>query len=96
VESVATPPVKSVNGGDYMDATAPKAVGKSKGGEGMRLGLELYQKTFPHMTAILVGTRRTDPHGGMAPIPSTTQRWTYVCPSTTITSKYDRPALAQI
>jgi FAD synthetase len=36
--------------------------GKAKG-EGMREALQLYKDHFPKITAILVGTRRTDPHG---------------------------------
>ena len=36
-----------------------------KGGEGMRLALELYKSRFPEVEAILIGTRRSDPHGGM-------------------------------
>ena len=42
----------------------PHAVGKAKGGEGMRKALEIYKSKFPEITAILVGTRRGDPHGG--------------------------------
>jgi len=38
-------------------------VGKAKGGEGMRRALEVYKSKFSHIDAILVGTRRTDPHG---------------------------------
>jgi hypothetical protein len=43
---------------------AGTSVGKSKGGEGMRRGLELYKQRYPDIDAILVGTRRGDPHGG--------------------------------
>ena len=39
-------------------------VGKARGGEGMRRALEAYKVAFPHIEAILVGTRRDDPHGG--------------------------------
>lgn len=39
-------------------------VGKARGGEGMRQALERYKTEFPHIEAILVGTRRSDPHGG--------------------------------
>ncbi|KAF9523792.1 hypothetical protein CPB83DRAFT_862292 [Crepidotus variabilis] len=42
---------------------APRAVGKAKGGEGMRQALEMYTERFPNITAILIGTRRGDPHG---------------------------------
>ena len=37
---------------------------KAKGGEGMRDALAAYKEQFPHIEAILIGTRRTDPHGG--------------------------------
>lgn len=30
----------------------------------MRRALEFYKSRFPHIDAILIGTRRTDPHGG--------------------------------
>jgi hypothetical protein len=30
----------------------------------MREALELYRARFPTVEAILIGTRRTDPHGG--------------------------------
>lgn len=62
VESVVTP--AQSNGVDYMNSRKSKAVGKAKGGEGMRQALEMYKKKFPNITAILIGTRRSDPHGG--------------------------------
>jgi FAD synthetase len=34
----------------------------------MREALELYRARFPAVEAILIGTRRTDPHGGPCPI----------------------------
>jgi len=34
------------------------------GGEYMRQALQLYKDRFPNISAILVGTRRADPHGG--------------------------------
>ena len=68
VESTASPePSLSPGIKDHVDvdaATIHHAVGKSKGGEGMRRGLELYKKKYPNVDAILVGTRRGDPHGG--------------------------------
>ena len=33
----------------------------------MREALELYRARFPTVEAILIGTRRTDPHGGARP-----------------------------
>ena len=65
VESVNTPvpPQNGTSSSDYLDA-APKPVGKSRGGEGMLQALEAYKEQFPDISAILIGTRRTDPHGG--------------------------------
>lgn len=79
-EEEQTPTVESVNveipspnlnttgsgdGGESEGSTIQmKAVSNSKGGGGMRLALENYKKAFPKVTAILIGTRRTDPHGG--------------------------------
>ncbi|KAF9467210.1 hypothetical protein BDZ94DRAFT_1249851 [Collybia nuda] len=63
VESVITPAQK--NGTNYVDSRKPAshAVGKAKGAEGMRQALDIYKTRFPHISAILIGTRRTDPHG---------------------------------
>ncbi|KAI9056284.1 adenine nucleotide alpha hydrolases-like protein [Trametes sanguinea] len=55
VETVATPGSANAPVRDL-----PKHV---KGGEGMRMALELYKARFPHIEAILIGTRRGDPHG---------------------------------
>ncbi|KAF8895899.1 hypothetical protein CPB84DRAFT_1815946 [Gymnopilus junonius] len=82
VESVVTPTPREASGtsdsaSGYVDSESPqrpppptKAVGKSKGGEGMREALATYKHKFPHISAILIGTRRTDPHGGNETIPS--------------------------
>jgi len=69
IESVVTP--RGSDGHNYINR--PKAVGKAKGGEGMRQALQSYKDQFPHITAILIGTRRTDPHGG-AFVPSNCER----------------------
>lgn len=61
VESVVTP--APTNGADYIESV-PKAVGKAKGGEGMKQALQIYKDKFPEIDAILIGTRRSDPHGG--------------------------------
>ncbi|KAG2007053.1 FMN adenylyltransferase, variant 2 [Coprinopsis cinerea AmutBmut pab1-1] len=62
IESVVTPKVaEGVKADDYIGR--PKAVGKAKGGEGMRQALQAYKDRFPKIAAILIGTRRTDPHG---------------------------------
>jgi len=67
VESVVTPPANG-SASDYVaDVNSQpnaQAVGKAKGGEGMRQALESYKTQFPNITAVLIGTRRTDPHGG--------------------------------
>ncbi|KAK7062905.1 3'-phosphoadenosine 5'-phosphosulfate sulfotransferase [Paramarasmius palmivorus] len=64
VEAIVTPNVTSTNGKDYVSPLPqPKAVGKAKGGEGMRQALEIYKNRFPHIQGILIGTRKTDPHG---------------------------------
>jgi len=75
VESVVTPvPVPVSNGADYVNTISqlphPKAVGKSKGGEGMRQALQIYKDQHPNITGILIGTRRSDPHGGGLSSPS--------------------------
>jgi 3'-phosphoadenosine 5'-phosphosulfate sulfotransferase (PAPS reductase)/FAD synthetase len=64
IESVITP--AQGNGVDYISTQTPRshAVGKAKGAEGMRQALDIYKTKFPQITAILIGTRRTDPHGG--------------------------------
>ncbi|KAG6836273.1 hypothetical protein H0H93_009545 [Arthromyces matolae] len=36
---------------------------KGKGAENIRLALEAYKHKFPHISAVLIGTRRSDPHG---------------------------------
>ena len=38
--------------------------GKPKGGNNMKEALEAYKRRFPRIEGILIGTRRTDPHGG--------------------------------
>ena len=42
----------------------PAFVEKAKPGVGMKRALEIYKSQFPHIGAILIGTRRSDPHGG--------------------------------
>lgn len=41
-----------------------RPVGKARGGEGMRRALQFYKDKYPLIEAVLVGTRRSDPHGG--------------------------------
>lgn len=66
VETVVTPAEgKITRGTDYIHPLPrPRGVGKAKGGEGMRQALEMYKDHFPDINGILIGTRRTDPHGG--------------------------------
>lgn len=70
VESVSTPApsplIPPSNGTSY--APPPRPVGNAKGGEGMLQALQTYKELFPQITAILIGTRRTDPHGGESTI----------------------------
>jgi len=54
-------PVESVSHPNTPGA-APGAKSQ-KGGEGMKLALQHYKEKNPHIEAILIGTRRTDPHG---------------------------------
>ena len=56
---------KSARAGEVVSQEDVKQHVPTKGGEGMRRALEAYQRKFPHVAAILIGTRRTDPHGGM-------------------------------
>ena len=57
-------PVESVPTPGAAAAPIPERPKHVKGGEGMRLALELYKARFPQVEAILIGTRRSDPHGG--------------------------------
>jgi len=67
VESVtpgtATPDARKQSEGFLGLAGFLQAVGDARGGEGMRRALHLYKERYPHIEAILVGTRRSDPHG---------------------------------
>lgn len=62
IESVVTPLPSELK---KLVHPPPKAVGNAKGGEGMRQALGMYKMMFPNISAILIGTRRTDPHGGV-------------------------------
>jgi FAD synthetase len=64
VESVVTPGTAA--GPELIDAVVlkQKPAGKAKGGDGMKQALLAYKMRFPNIDAILIGTRRTDPHGG--------------------------------
>jgi FAD synthetase len=68
VESV-TPgtitPITLKQNGDYVGTPAlTRPVGKARGGEGMRRALQMYKDICPQIEAVLIGTRRSDPHGG--------------------------------
>lgn len=58
-EDAILPPA---NGESQLEQYTPAE--KAKVNHGMKQALELYKSRFPHIEAILVGTRRTDPHGG--------------------------------
>lgn len=63
VESVTEPSSPSASSAQLPGHPSTKA----KGGEGMKSALAVYKARFPHIEAILIGTRRTDPHGGAFP-----------------------------
>lgn len=60
---VSTPTSLKGSSGYIGLSLQTQPVGAARGGEGMRRALELYKLRFPDIQAILVGTRRTDPHG---------------------------------
>lgn len=60
---VSTPTSLKGSDGYIGHSLQTQPVGSARGGEGMRRALELYKLRFPDIQAILVGTRRTDPHG---------------------------------
>ncbi|KAG2034433.1 hypothetical protein BDR03DRAFT_924136 [Suillus americanus] len=60
---VSTPTSLKGSNGYIGHSLQTRPVGAARGGEGMRRALELYKLRFPDVQAILVGTRRTDPHG---------------------------------
>lgn len=60
---VSTPTSLKGSNGYIGHSLQTRPVGAARGGEGMRRALELYKLRFPDIQAILVGTRRTDPHG---------------------------------
>ncbi|KAG5644007.1 hypothetical protein DXG03_009222 [Asterophora parasitica] len=82
VESVVTPS-PGLPAADYF--RQHRAVGKAKGGQGMKESLEAYKKKFPRIEAVLIGTRRTDPHGESfaSSSPSTSS---VISPATALTS----------
>ena len=57
-------PVESVTQPSTPGSGAGPKSKSQKGGEGMKAALEHYKQKFPQIEAILIGTRRTDPHGG--------------------------------
>ncbi|KAG2159428.1 uncharacterized protein EDB93DRAFT_1075229 [Suillus bovinus] len=60
---VSTPTALKGSSGYIGHSLQTQPVGAARGGEGMRRALELYKSRFPDIQAIMVGTRRTDPHG---------------------------------
>jgi FAD synthetase len=64
VESVSKANTPALSTAEFTAYPDQKLVSRARGGEGMRQALELYKVTHPSIDAILVGTRRGDPHGG--------------------------------
>ena len=94
VETVTTPMTPStstINGTGYI---SEGRLVKAKGGDGMKRALELYKASFPHIDAIMIGTRRGDPHGGECCAPLTPLSTLNVCDSEPGSSESDRPGLA--
>jgi FAD synthetase len=63
------PPGPSINGSATLYTNADRPV-RADGGEGIKQALYMYKKKFPQITAILIGTRRNDPHGSEYPVVS--------------------------
>ncbi|KAF9224752.1 adenine nucleotide alpha hydrolases-like protein [Gyrodon lividus] len=67
VESVTTGtaiPTVLKQSDDYIGNLAlTRPVGKARVGGGMRRALKMYKDKYPQIEAILIGTRRSDPHG---------------------------------
>jgi len=49
---------------DISPKPRPLTAASAKGGPCMRQALHMYRELSPQVTAILIGMRRTDPHGG--------------------------------
>ncbi len=58
------PPSEPVETNVTLSEQLEQAPTKPKGGGGMLQALEIYKDRFPEISAILIGTRRADPHGG--------------------------------
>ncbi|KAH9830626.1 uncharacterized protein C8Q71DRAFT_885996, partial [Rhodofomes roseus] len=71
VETVAGPATPGPAATNGVIAGAGTTL-KAKGGEGMKRALEVYKEQFPHIDAILIGTRRSDPHGATLTFRNTT------------------------
>ncbi len=57
-------PVEAAQAPGPSAASAGERPKSGRPGEGMRVSLELYKARFPGVEAIVIGTRRSDPHGG--------------------------------
>ena len=60
-DDVTDTPVVPASNSESDRCTAAE---KAKVGIGMRQALEVYKAQFPRIEAILIGIRRSDPHGG--------------------------------
>lgn len=61
---VCRPPAEFTQVETVVTPSVMPSVGKAKGGQGMRDALAVYKDAYPNIKGILIGTRRTDPHGG--------------------------------
>ncbi|KAK2460806.1 hypothetical protein APHAL10511_007276 [Amanita phalloides] len=59
----ASSPVSLPAAGSNLVPDQHATIEKAKARDSMKKALELYKLHFPHITAILIGTRRSDPHG---------------------------------
>jgi FAD synthetase len=62
LDSTSTP--LQLSGSVRRGATAPAKLKKDDAADGMRRALDMYKKRHPNISAVLIGTRHTDPHGG--------------------------------
>ncbi len=69
------------------DGCEPPSASQSAKGKGidMKHALAVYKERFPHIEAILIGTRRTDPHGGTMSL----------CIAIMVANDYSGPAQSQ-
>lgn len=57
-------PTTAANGEQLPVESVKDGAQRYHGGDGMCKALTVYKEKFPHVEAIFLGTRRSDPHGG--------------------------------